>query len=367
MEEAKIQRLVQAAICSPSPGNCQPWSFEWDGRALHVFHRASHARLASDHLSIMSLIGLGMVVEVIEIAASCEQLEASTTVLVPDRHGAVAVVDREEWAVVSLPEGSRQPDPMAPEIPRRCSDRRPCKGGTLQDPVFDELRAMSRRYPGSALHFQDRYPDELLTWLATSLRMYNWFKAFWRDYGAWLRLTERSVQRTRSGIGMRATGTPLSTALLEWAQYHFWPLNLLLRKPAPLSEVTDMLSGRAGMGCISIDPHSPSRVIEAGRLAFRIWLRLGMEGYAVWPLGYYTTHSSVVALGGPPAGMPPDVESEFRRGPDVLRRAFGIDATRLPIWLFSAGIAPGRMPDSHRTLRRPLEQCYRSTAGSHPA
>jgi len=362
MEEAKIQRLVQAAICSPSPGNCQPWSFEWDGQVLHVFHHASLARLASDHLSIMSIIGLGMVVEAIEIAASREQLEARTSLFVPDRHGAVAAADREEWAAVSLSEGQRQPDPLASEIARRCSDRRPCKGGTLQAPVFDELRAMPRQYPSCTLHLLDRYPDELVTWLATSLRMYNWFKAFWRDYGAWLRLTERSVQQTRSGIGLRSTGTPLSVALLEYAQYHFWPLNLLLRKPAPVGEVKDMLSGRAGLGCISIEPHTPSRVSEAGRLAFRIWLRLGLEGYAVHPLGYYTTHSSVVALGGPPPGMPPDVASEFQRGPDVLRRAFSIDAARLPIWLFSSGIAPGPMPDSHRTLRRPIEQCYRSTA-----
>ncbi|HVE81896.1 MAG TPA: hypothetical protein VND93_03580 [Myxococcales bacterium] len=372
MEEAKIRRLVQAAVHSPSPLNCQPWSFEWDGRALHVLHRASHAWLPSDPLWLMSFLGLGMVVEAMDIAASCERLETRVTLLFPDRYRAVAATDLERWATLSLAESARPPDPLAPEIPRRCSDRRPCLGGTLQAPVFDEVRAMPPRYPGTAFHLLEsgRVPEELLAWFHSSLRMYTHYKAYWRNYGTALRLTERSARKIRTGFAPRGGGTPYSEALLELAQYHFWPLNLVIRALARKREPGKplaMLAGRAGLGCISIDSDAPSRVVEAGRYAFRTWLRLGMEGYAVAPLGYYTVHSAVLDLHGPPDGMPPDVSGEFQRGSDLLRRAFALDASRLPIWLFSTGLVPGPMPEDQRTLRRSLEQCYRSTAGSDPA
>lgn len=370
MEEAKVQRLVQAAIHSPSPENRQPWSFEWDGRALRVFHGASLARLPSDPPFIMSFLGLGMVLEAIDLAASCERLEAAAALLVPDRYGAVAAEGREEWAVVSLSERDREPDPLAPEIPRRCSDRRPSRGGTLQAPVFDELRAMARKYPGHALHLLDRYPEELLDWMVSSLRMYTHFKAFWHSHGRWLHLTERAARKARSGFSLRAGGSSFREGLTEYAQFRFWRVNLLMRalerKRKPGSPLP-MLSGRAGLCCISLDPHSPRRMVESGRLAFRMWLRLGVEGYAVAPLGYYTTHTAVLEVSGPPPGMPPDVERELRRGSDVLRRAFSIDAPRLPVWMFSTGLSPGPLPDDERTLRRPMESCYRSTAGSHPA
>ena len=352
LSQRQIERVVVAANTAPSADNCQPWAFSWDGEALTIGHDPGRATHVLDHLKRMSCLTLGGLVEALTIAAAREHAVARFE-LDPGVPGAV-------WAKVRFDDGGT-PHELDGALEQRCTDRRAFAGGSLAAPVFDAVRREATETPGCNVRFIDRCGPELQDYLSRG-DGYVWrHEEVYRDLMLWVRFSQREIDATRDGAPWRCLGYDIPE--LPGLSMARSPIVQKLIAGGGLSvlprlRLKSQLASAAGLYCVTAPSTSPHDLVSAGRRAFLIWLRLNSAGYGVQPISVQSVFAHAFAEGQPPPGTQPELVEVFRRGPEILARAFGAMPGEQVIWVFRTGLSPAP-PPTLRTLRLPVEKLLR--------
>jgi nitroreductase len=355
---AQIARLVAAANAAPSADNCQPWRFRWGGEELEIRLDPARARHVIDAHGHASLFTLGGALEALSIAATAERLEARAR-LTLDRPAGAA------WAAVRFAERPAPPHELAGALHLRCTDRRFFRGGSLSDGVFAAIRRDAAASPDLAVHLCERFPPELVAYVAAA-DAYVWrTEEVYRDIIRWIRFTRREVEETRDGIPWRSFGLDLpEIGALRICRARLAERllpRLHLDVPARIW-VARHLASSAAIACFTVRRPSPEALVAAGRLVFASWVRLNRAGYGVQPLGIQSLQIYNAETRGLPAGTLPELSALFRGGREVVARAFGLPDGELPVWMLRTGLSSPLPPDA-RTLRLPLDRVLTAAGG----
>jgi hypothetical protein len=95
--------------------------------------------------------------------------------------------------------------------------------------------------------------------------------------------------------------------------------------------------GQQALYCVAIKQTDAFHVMEAGRLAYRLWLTLSLEGYCVQPLSIPSMTGFDVAMGFPPPSTEESAIQRFKSGYQKLRKFFAFSNEQYPVWMFRTG------------------------------
>ncbi len=254
-------------------------------------------------------------------------------------------------------------------LEQRCTDRRAFAGGSLSAPVFDAIRREATATPGCNVRFIERCSPELLSYLERG-DGYVWrHEDVYRDLMRWVRFSQREIDATRDGAPWRCLGYDIP----ELPGLSIARSSLVQRLIAggglsvlPRLRLGSQLASAAGLYAVTAPSTSPLDLVNAGRRAFLIWLRLNRAGYGVHPISVQSVFAHAFAEGQPPPGTLPELVEVFRGGPAILARAFGAGPGEQVIWMFRTGVSPAP-PAALRTLRLPVERLLRWSVFSAPS
>ncbi|MBF0280710.1 MAG: hypothetical protein HQM13_23150 [SAR324 cluster bacterium] len=362
IDKEKISRVVKAMLQTPTPENSQPWTIVACDHILEIFHSSERAKLATfpDDLSVF---GIGMLVETLELVCSNEGLEAQTTLLLENRS------DEAPWLRVELTPVERRPDPLGQAIFLRHTDRRHYAAGSLNDPIFQNVRREGKASQGSNLYFINEYPDEYLQLLRNADQKVMEWDELRHDLMNWTRFTNKAIAETKDGMPwrsflresenwvyyLRSRVWWLATCL-DW--FPDWLQRLETRFFDDSSELSPLsYDDGAGIGCITTMSASEEDLVASGRLTLRIWLLLNMNGYGFQPLSNLS--STIYPLQTGRLNLPKHLAHLVENGYEILQRVFGFSKQETPIFCFRTGVAKGEYPENARSLRRVNEMTFK--------
>lgn len=348
----KIERVVQAAILAPSGDNCQPWQFTWNGRELVIAQEDSRARHALNYLNHASCVALGGVLESIQIAGAQEGL--SVTYSLSDN------LKKNPGAKVQFQMASPQtPDDLYPALTLRATDRRLYQKGSLQEPLFERVKRDVFARPACGFYWHDRFPAPLVDYIAqTSCYPFEWRSAH-HDLFRWIRFSDKAALRTRDGMSWRNLGGNF----LEVLAVRFCKSFIIQRAANPIlfkklmrAQSKRSVLSSAALGLLTVKSEAPEHLVEAGKIGFRIWCRLNLNGYAFQPLLSATLPSYDKRAGAPP--LNPFYRDLFEKGHSILQSVFHFSDNEIPLLLFRTGkMEP--LPIKSRALHRELSKVYK--------
>ncbi|MEO7327095.1 MAG: hypothetical protein ABI193_00860 [Minicystis sp.] len=344
---------MAAARWAPTVDNCQPWSFHWDGAALHIDHDTDRAAGVLNREGRLSCLSLGCVLEAVALAAGTEGLAAEAR---------TSLDEPSTWATVRFAPTSVPADDLAATMASRCTDRRLYRGGSPLDPVFDRLRGEALRFPDCGLYVVGPCPEELLRYIDET-ESYVWtHDDTYRDVMRWFRFSRAELEATGDGLPWNALGFDLpELGLFRLARS---PLLPRLARGRGLSLVARawlrlLITSSAALVCITVRSPQKEALSSAGRLAYRAWLHLNRRGFGVQPVTQHALLAYYHAIGALPSTVRPEFVERFRRGRGVFSRGFGYPPDELPVWVLRAGLSPS-LSAHQRSLRRPLDRIFTS-------
>lgn len=350
-----IRTLVSQAMNAPSGDNSQPWRFTWNGQSLAVFYEAPRGQHALNNNHHSTYLTLGCLLEAIEIAASGRNLIVGETLQLEHP-------EKQPVAILRFHRQPTAPDESLPTLPLRWVDRRSFSGQKLEPQLKLKINSLAAGYPSCGLHFTEDVSDELIQYLVKSDEFMWRNKKVLVDFFKWVRLSPGEVDTNHTGmpwqsLGLRFFEIPAFGLFrkIPFLISVLWPLGMKLK----VNKLTqDLIRSSAGLYCISIKKTNPSNIVEAGRLAFRAWLLLNGETCGVQPLSLASMTALDVNMGFAPPDTSRSFLEHFRRGPEILARAFKLPRTETPIWLFRTGpVAP--LPVEARSKRLLVEEYFK--------
>ena len=342
----QIVRVVESCRRIPSGENCQPWSYVWDGQKLSVFHDPDRARNIINYNGYVSFFSLGFLFETMHIAASNEGLQAKFDWRLEKPS------NENHWANVEFEESKSAPDGLLATLPKRFTDRRPFKGGSLSDEVFRLVARDAEQFLPCRLYFKDKPTSAFLDYACKAETFFWTNQPFHKDYTRWLRLLKREVLATRDGLPWRSLGVNylVSRVLLACKPYQVQAVvNKIGYVSIAKKLVKQQILSGAGTCCITIPASNVDNLVSAGRLGMRTWLVLNQHDYGFHPmsLSALITHYSMLGVADQ---IHPWLSGLGREGETALRDYFGYGPGEFPIWVFRTGISAG-FPKQHLTLR----------------
>lgn len=343
-----IERIVGAASRAPSAENCQPWTFRWDGEGLAIDHDADRARKGHDRTHHDSLLALGCLLEALEIAADGEGFTVHAQL-------SVAQPEARTWARVRLLPGHSGRAVLAEALARRCTDRRPFRGGSVDHPVFAEILAES----GSAAGLRVGVPSDALLGFFREAEGFVWsHEPTWRDVMRWLRITRREVEETRDGASWQTLGVDLPQLRSLRLVRHPRARSILARTGAPrflAGWLERQMRSAAGLVLVTVREPGREALVDAGRRMMRAWLLLTRADHGVQPHSQQSYFLHEAAVGSLADDVGPGWRERYARGLELVRSEFALDPGELPVMLLRTGHADS-LPAHRRTLRKPVHE-----------
>ncbi len=354
----QLKSIVALAARAPSGDNTQPWSFSWNGRILTVLFDPTKARHVLDVGFSAAKISLGCVIESIAIVASGFgfSVESEILELQSERQSAAARI--------SFIASGTEPDRLIEAIPKRTTDRRLFQKGRMPG---EELREISERFGQRDLvrgHLVESIPGDLRDYIIAAENLVAIHPTIFPDTLQWIRFSEGEITRTEDGMPWRGAGIDV----FQYPALQFvraFPAAFPFVSRAGMRQVysrrvKQLLGSSAGLFCVSVREQGPSILVEAGRLAMRLWLRLTQLGYGVQPL----TISSLSVYNAKIGVLDEDSRrlfgARYTEGERILRRVFGIPGDSMPVWMFRTGRS-SPLPTTWLTRRKGLEKTLQFT------
>ena len=354
---AELRTILSLASRAPTGDNTQPWTFVWNGSLLEIAFDPVRAHHILDYSRSTSLIALGCLIESIAIAAS--QFGFSI-----------------EWDFRGFPEQEPRictgirfthtaapADPLLPAVQIRATDRRPFKGGPLPATEMKDVWDRFDRKDSTFIHLAPK-SEPLVRYFLEAETLTGAHSRILKDTIKWVRFTRHEIQSTHDGMPWAGLGL---------SSMHYPAMRLMQKLPAIIAVANRAglraiqrqilkrpLTSSSGFVCISISGEENRSLIDAGRLAIRAWFRLNEMNYGVQPL----TISSVLMYDQAKGIIDPESQRlfgpQFRQGEKVVREAFSIPPKLSPVWMFRTGLS-NPMPESARTLRKPIDELLKVT------
>lgn len=338
-----LNRMARAGALAPSGDNLQPWSFSADGDALLVEHDPQRDRSLFNVQALASYIALGAVLENIQIAASAEGYRTAIETFPNGRNENLI-------ARVTFQSGEK-PDPLAPYLDRRCTNRRPYQKKPVSPAVLAELD-ISRQFPQISLHWV-REQTKLKTLgklIARADRVIFENSRIHKHLFSTLRWTREEIESTRDGLPIQSLelgrlGSLAFRSLKNWSVVRF--LNRFGFSQAAANHSVLLMQRCSAAGLITAPDLSQLSFLSAGRAFQLLWLRATKENLALQPM------TAIIFLPlksrlGDSEGLTSGQTTMIRNLREELDAFFNLKDA-VPAMLFRLGFSA---PPSLRTIRR---------------
>lgn len=353
MTEAIIEKMVTAALQTPSGDNSQPWKFQWTGEKLFVTHDEERAAHSLNRVNHASMLALGALLEAVKIAASEFGFSTSNKLNFKNMSSDFPCAE------IQFHQTSEKFDLLTLQIPKRSTDRRTFKAGSISAPVFTELAEMATSFSKAKLHIQGKPESKLVQYFMDSENFLWTNSKIVQDLVKWMRLSKREVDSSSDGMSWKNMCINFMDAFflrvlrrLPKSLMFFWYSGLKLK----IRMVTKKnLESSAGLICISIKKIDSESICEAGRLAYRAWLMLNAKGYGVQPLTYASTSIADLLSNSLPLNTKSSEKNHFIKGFNLISDFFSLAVDEVPLWIFRTGETE-EMPQEMRTPRRQAKE-----------
>jgi len=321
-----IQWIVSMGTRAPSGGNAQPWTLRWSAPHLDVIHDPTRDQ---GHLNVASLadhLGLGALMESLEIAATARGLQASVD---------LSAAPHAHVARLSLHDAPGPVDVHAAWLERRETNRHDGDGSPLTSSERDALSAQATRHGVGLSFVEGAGLHALADVLGASDRVRLLTPALHADLVSELRWTPEEVARTRDGIDIRSLGLdPAGLAALQ-----------LLARGDVVATMRELGLGgalqRLGRSAVTsasaavlftIPGLSREQGCRAGRALQRVWLEAARLGLGFQPIG---TILFMHRMLGTPAGrvFRPEDREALERGMSRVEALFELGSAEEAVFL----------------------------------
>ncbi|MBK7960991.1 MAG: hypothetical protein IPK04_07135 [Bdellovibrionales bacterium] len=331
---SEIESLIELALRAPSGDNCQPWRFTWNDNTLAIFYEQSlgqHALANNNHATWLSL---GCLIEALIIGASGLKLRLS------ERY------DFANWksapvAILKFQRQTMKTEALISEIQRRKTVRLPYVETELPADVIKLLRVEASTFTTCDFSLKSEKPIEILDYL-TFCDEFMWKnRKVATDFLKWVRTDQKEIESHDDGMPWWTLGIQ-KAELVPIRIFRRYPklIGLLwnLGFAKKMNQMTRTLAlGQQALYCVAIKQTDAFHVMEAGRLAYRLWLTLSLEGYCVQPLSIPSMTGFDVEMGFPPPSTEESAIQRFKSGYQKLRKFFAFSNEQYPVWMFRTG------------------------------
>lgn len=352
---SEIEYMVEMALRAPSGDNCQPWSFSWKNQVLAISYNSKLGAHALNNNNHATWLTLGCLYETLVISATGLNLHVDAT------------FDFENWntgpvAILRLTRRPIQTDPLIAEIKRRRTTRLPYSKTKIRENVLAQMHVEARKFTNCKLSIKQTLPTQIMEYL------YFCDAFMWKnmqvvkDFFKLVHLNQLKETHVTNGMPWQTLGINKLDLL---------PMRILKRFPSMIRILwklgfslkikgltQSLMSSQGGLYCLSIEGSGAAHVTEAGRLAYRLWLILGSEGYCVQPVSIASMTGFDVATGHPPPQTNAESIEKFKIGYKMLKAFFSLTDSAQPVWMFRAGqtnvpvfIPPVPRPSVHERLK----------------
>lgn len=349
MNEIHLKNIIEDCRWSPTPDNCQPWTFEWKNNQLEIFHDHKLAEHPLNPNNITSVLMLGCLLETIQISAS--QFGYKTE----NEFHIVSHNDSVHWCTVRFQFSDCSPDPLTKFIKKRCTDRRIYQ----IKPKFLDLNSLKIQINKSQTHVSENITPELLNYIVETEQFLVDHHTILPSVMKWVRFSKKEALQTKDGF----TWKNMLAKIWEVPA-----LMLIRKKPGILKILRSSLKSQhrertllqlqsaQGFVCVSIPRLSQqpkSDLAQAGRCMQRCWLELTKNEFGVQPLSLSTLpilfrHNKSID------DFFKKNEPIIQAGDEILTKHFNIDNTQIPVWMFRFGSSTP-LPEVLRTYRKGVE------------
>lgn len=332
---SEIESLIELALRAPSGDNCQPWRFTWNDNTLAIFYDESLGRHALANNNHATWLSLGCLIEALIIGASGSKLRLE-----------IEKYDFTNWksAPVVILKFQRQvmkTEGLISEIQRRKTVRLPYLESELPADVVQLLMAEASAFPACDFALKCEKPIEILDYLIFCDEFMWKNQKVASDFLKWVRTDQAEIKNHDDGMPWWTLGIQ-KVELIPIRIFRrfpqlirlFWKLGFSKK----MNQMTKALALRQqGLFCIAIKQTDPFHIKEAGRLAYRLWLTLSLEGYCVQPLSIPSLTAFDVAMGFPPPNTDERAIQNFQGGYQRLKKFFSFSKEQYPVWMFRTG------------------------------
>jgi len=342
-----LRKIVEDGSLAPSGDNLQPWHLDWQGDTVRISVDTSRDRSLYNFEYRASLIAIGAMIENIAIAASSAGTAA-------DVECSGAGDNLLSASVRFRPLAALAPDPLAPFIRQRCTNRKPYRTEPLGR---DVLAALEGAIPGGAVGairlIEDRAQLRVLA-RAASLndRLLFEIQPLHDQFFQAVRWTEQEAAATRDGLYVKTLELgPMAAAFKAFRSWSVVRVMNALGSSlfAPVHSFQTFMKSPA-FGFLQMPDVSPRAFLDGGRLLQRVWLTATSLGLGFQPMAgmlYLLNY-----LNGKDAGRVGEPQRAIIANADSLfRQVLPLDDRKASIMLFRIGYGP---PPTATSLRRAI-------------
>lgn len=281
-----LQEILNVAVCAPSGGNSQPWSFQIRGDEVIVLYQPEKDHPVLNVQSRGTLFAHGALLENISITSPTYALEAKTTLL-PQIPNSTAAIKFNRSVDVKI-------DPLASFITKRASNRKPFLNKSLSSEVLEEFQKIKPVSDNVKLGFISE--KESINSISKALGIGDEMM-FGKE--KLRRLLFKELVWTRAEE--KAKGGGLFVETLELKQPQKFVLKLLKFRPLGLlgvklginkkiAEENSKIYASSPLLCVISVKGDSKSFLEAGGLLEKVWLtatQLGLSAQIVTTLFFF--------------------------------------------------------------------------------
>lgn len=359
--QERIRQILSLAVFSPSGDNCQPWQYRLEEGVVSVFHDSARAKHSLNTPPLASVIALGALVETVALLSQNRGLgiQVENIFSPADLFREEAWHYRGPWIRLKFFEGAvrdvRSDEANVEtwqdsEILNRCTDRRAFHG--VKSPDIAEIIRQSGYSGKVKFNWHLLESESERTALARSeasiMRTYE----IVRDTAKWVRLRRKHAEESQDGFSSKNLGQSLFET---WLFVLAGRIPFVLKACGGLFRLTYQLKvygllKNSGVISLALSQVTVPELVQAGRAALRLWLRLEKAGYGVHPLTFSSLFSWMISKAC--TSWRPDSKTSIEAA--CARSVLQSDQENgwEVVWALRVGLIESPLPRSWRTSRR---------------
>ena len=226
---------------------------------------------------------------------------------------------------------------------KRKTTRVPFSTEKVSNVVWELMGIEASRFENMQFSFLKSMPEELRNYILSCDPLMWKNQKIAKDFLKWVRLSEEESQRTTNGMPWQTLGMSKAD-LLPFYLLKKWPILIRILWPLALGKkiarnAAQLLPKETSIFGIAIKDNQPGSLVEAGRMAYRLWLLLTSENVAVQPLSLCSLTGFDILSGVAPHLSDPATVEKYKSGFKLLRKQFQFKPGWHPVWMFRVGKA----------------------------
>jgi hypothetical protein len=346
-----VRFCVEHGVLAPSPGNRQPWRFNWDGERLWVLMEPARGPHLLDAHQRATHLALGAVIENISVAAAHRGWRARAEPFPRPRDPSVVA------SIAFEARGAEEGDAaLFARLAERATDRRrgerkPLPAGAVTA-LLDAARTRGARLD---LLTGEAELAELGKILGAGERLRFLCRELHRELMQTVRWTPDEAERTRDGVPLSALAlSPSQEAAMRFAARA--DVAACLRElgggRAFQERAEAAVAGASAVGLVTVGGGTPACALRAGRAVERVWLTAAGLGLSLHPITALTGMFDMLA-GSAASIFSVKERAELLALRERFEAVFDAAGEGTRMLLFRLSAADGA--PAVRTLRLPLE------------